>query len=398
VKTHFTRLVDLGVPVVDADAHVNEPPELWQERVPAKLRERAPKVVSTPDGDHWSFEDGTWSRPLGLSATAGLGVTQFRCEGMRYADMRPGCFEPKARLADLDADGIGAQVIYPSIALEGARLYTKDRELQLACVRAYNEWLADFCAGCDGRLAGMAIMPTTGVDDAVSELEHALGMGHHGVIVSCYPNGTLDADPDDDRFWSAVAGSGRPAAIHLGSFVRPRVSRYPDMRDLAFLGLAGASKAGAHAIEMASTLLFSGVFERVPELRVVLVEAGIGWIPTVLEQLDAMFLRYRWIGEGVERMQSMPSELFLRNVWATFITDRVGIANRYELNLSHVMWSTDYPHDTTDWPNSRVTIERQFSGLPVDEVRAMLHTNAAELYGLALASRGSKTSESASTV
>ena len=92
----FTCFRDLGVPVVDADAHVNEPPDLWQDRVAAKWRDRAPKVIDCDGGDCWSFENGDWLRPLGLNATAGLGVAQFRCEGVRYSDMRPGAFDPKA--------------------------------------------------------------------------------------------------------------------------------------------------------------------------------------------------------------------------------------------------------------------------------------------------------------
>jgi predicted TIM-barrel fold metal-dependent hydrolase len=314
--------------------------------------------------------------------------------------MRPGSYEAKARLGDLDADGIDRQVVYPSVTLEGARVCARERELQRCCVRAYNEWLAEFCEAGDGRLAGLAVIPTTGVDDALAELEVALALGHRGFLLSCFPNGSLAPEPDDERFWGAVEASGRPAAVHLGSFVAPRVSRWPDTRALSFLAVAGAAKAGAHAIELAATLLFAGVFERCPALRVVLVEAGIGWIPSALEQLDAMFLRYRWVGEAVERMQALPSELFRRNLWATFVVDRVGLEQLDRIPRGHVCWSSDYPHDTSDWPNSRATIEHQFRGLPLDAVRAMVSSNAVALYGLegVSASRGSKTSESARTV
>ena len=142
-----------------------------------------------------------------------------------------------------------------------------------------------------------------------------------------FPNGTFDPDPDDDRFWSLVAESGLPAAIHLGSFIRPRVDTFPEMRGATIMALAGMSKGGSSAIEMSCNLIFSGIFERVPALKVVLVESGIGWIPSLLEQLDDMFLRYRWATEFAGQMQALPSELFRRNVWATFITDRVGLEN-----------------------------------------------------------------------
>jgi predicted TIM-barrel fold metal-dependent hydrolase len=380
--TTFTCFRDLAVPIVDADAHVNEPPDLWQERVPDRWRDRAPMLVHDTDGDRWSFDGGKWSRPVGLNATAGLSVVQFRAQGARYADMRPGAFDPKARLDDLDLDGIHACVLYPSIALEGAKIYTEERELQLACVRAYNEWIAEFCADSDGRLNGLAIVPITGVDDAMAEVETALALGLRGFILSRFPNGSYDPDPDDDRFWSLVAESGLPAAVHLGSFIRPRVDKFPDMRGSTIMALAGMSKAGSSAIEMSCNLIFSGIFERIPDLKVLLVESGIGWIPSLLEGLDDMFLRYRWATEFVGQMQALPSELFARNIWTTFITDRVGLENLHRINVGHAMWSTDYPHDTCDWPNTRAVIEHQFRGVGLDDVRRMVHANAAELYQL----------------
>src|SRR5205823_9308586 len=117
----FHDVASIDYPILDADAHVNEPPDLWQSRVPQRLRARAPKVLRTDRGDVWSFDDGKRLRPLGLTATAGLSYLQFRPEGYRYEEIRPGSFDPKARLDDLDADGIWAQVLYPSVTLAGAR-------------------------------------------------------------------------------------------------------------------------------------------------------------------------------------------------------------------------------------------------------------------------------------
>jgi predicted TIM-barrel fold metal-dependent hydrolase len=113
-----------------------------------------------------------------------------------------------------------------------------------------------------------------------------------------------------------------------------------------------------------------------------LVEANIGWIPTMCEQLDDMFLRYRWFTGAAEQMHEMPSRIVHRNLWSTFIVDTVGIELRHRMNIGHLLWSTDYPHTASDWPNNRIIIERNFRGLPWDEVKAMLHTNAKELYGL----------------
>jgi len=129
-------------------------------------------------------------------------------------------------------------------------------------------------------------------------------------------------------------------------------------------------------------LIFSGLLDRVPALKVLLVEANIGWIPAMLEQTDDMFLRYRWFTDTVASLPTMPSRVFHRNFWATFMIDTVGMELRHRLNLDHVMWSTDYPHTGTDWPNSRVTIARLFRGVERSDVKKMLHDNCKALYRL----------------
>jgi predicted TIM-barrel fold metal-dependent hydrolase len=380
----FQQVASIDYPILDGDAHVNEPPDLWQSRVPSRLRDRAPKVLRTDDGDVWSFDDGKRLRPLGLTATAGLSYLQFKPQGYRYESIRPGSFEPKARLADLDADGIWGQVLYPSVTLSGARTYADDRELQLACVRAYNEWLAEFCAAGEGRLIGQAIIPTTGVADAVSELRWGIDHGLKGAVIAAYPNGTYhDPGPDNDPFFALAQEARVPLGVHIGSFNELGLGAGKlDQSSVGFMAGAGASKAGSQTIPVAAQLVFSGVPQRFPGVKFVLVEANIGWIPTVMEQLDDMFLRYRWFSGAVEWMKEMPSRVFHRSFAATFMVDTIGIELRHHMNIDHLMWSTDYPHTGSDWPNHRVTIERLFRGVPRDEVKKMLHGNCKALYGL----------------
>src|SRR5262249_17492881 len=161
-------------------------------------KNRAPKLLSTDDGDVWSFDDGKKLRPLGLTATAGLSYLQFKPSGLRYEHIRPGSFNTAERLKDLDADGLYAPVLYPSLTLASAPAYSDDSELQCACVRAYNEWLLEFCAPSGGRLVPQAIIPTTGIDDAVAELDWAIKHGHKGALIATFPNGTYEANADDD--------------------------------------------------------------------------------------------------------------------------------------------------------------------------------------------------------
>ncbi|MCH6563832.1 MAG: amidohydrolase family protein [Myxococcales bacterium] len=380
----FYDASSIDYPIVDADSHVNEPPELWQDRVPAKFKTRAPKVLSTERGEFWSFEDGKELWPVGLTAVAGLSYLEYKPFGMTYAKMRPGSFDTKERLRDMDADGIYAQILYPSVTLKGASVYSGERELQLCCVRSYNEWLAEFCEGSGGRLIGQGIIPTTGLDDAVAELDWSLKTGHRGIVISSFPNGSLDPQPEDERFWGLAQEASVPVAVHIGSFLPAGMGRRKeiDWKSLRFLGMAAWTKAGGQTLGVVCDLIFAGIYDRFPQLKIVLVEANIGWIPTLLEQADDMYRRYRWYSGAVDKMKLMPSEIFMRHFWATFMLDSVGVEMRHRMNLRHIMWSTDYPHSGSDWPDSRVTLERVFRGVPRSEVKLMIHTNCKQLYGL----------------
>ena len=381
----FYDFASIDYPILDADAHVNEPPDLWQSRVPEKWKARAPRVQHTEHGDMWNFDDGARIRPVGLTATAGKSYIDFAPVGGRYETMRPGSFETAARLQDMDIDGIHTQVLYPSVTLSGAAMYASEPELQKVCVRAYNEWLAEFAEGSDGRLVPIAILPTSGVKDSLAELEWAVANGHKGAVISSFPNGSLDSADEDAPFWEAAQDLDVPISVHIGSFI-PNVvdpnAKAVSFTDLAFLGKAGAAKAGGHTLPVVSDLLFADIFEKYPKLRCVLVESNIGWIPTLLEQTDDMFMRYRFFTQADSKMKLLPSQIFRRNFWATFMIDSVGLELRHRMNLDQIMYSTDYPHTGCDWPNTRLVIEKLFRGIPKTEVKKMLHDNCKALYRL----------------
>lgn len=379
----FQDFRSIDYPVIDSDAHVQEPPDLWQKSVPARFKARAPRVEQTEHGDFWVFEDGKQRQPVAFTVSAGLSYLDYKPVGLSYETIRPGMWQPGPRLHDMEIDGIYAQVLYPSVTLLGAKTYSEDRDLQRFCVRAYNEWLTDFCSGSDGRLVPQCIIPTTGLKDAVEELEWALDKGHRGAVISRMPSGEFDYSPEDDAFFGLANEAKVPVVVHIGSFLRAQgQAPRKGFHELAFLGAAGAIKAGSHTLPVASDLLFTGFYDKFRDIRIVLVEANIGWIPTLLEQTDDMFLRFRFFTKAHERMSALPSEVFHRHFWATFMVDTVGIELRHRLNIDHIMWSTDYPHTGSDWPNSRRTVEKVFRGVPRAEVKKMLHDNVKELYHL----------------
>ena len=196
--------------IVDSDCHVTEPPHVWQSRVPQKLKERAPKVVKLPNGgDAWSYEDGKHVRPLWITnSTAGVMSTDINPDVvLTYETIRPSHYDSKARVQDMDLDGIHAEVVYPL----GPGAYGDDRELILACTRAYNDWMVEeFSGPSDNRLFVIATVPTTGIEDALAEVERSMKKGHTGVNLSRWPNGSQMPSPEDDRFWAMAEDMNLP--------------------------------------------------------------------------------------------------------------------------------------------------------------------------------------------
>jgi predicted TIM-barrel fold metal-dependent hydrolase len=362
---------------IDADSHVNEPADVWQPRVPAHLRERAPVMRELEDGRvSWSFEGGARTHVVN-TACAGVDETAYTATGVRWDQVRPGSYDPKARLADMELDMIQAQVLYPSLAPH-PQFFGDDPELQVACTRAYNDWAYEFASYDPARLVPMPMAPATGVDDMLAEWRRIAARGDRGYLISGYPSGGQVPTEDDDRFWSEVQEWDYAVHIHFG-FTSGVALSAPS--GVGYLTSAALIDMGIGMYRPLADLVYAGVFERFPKLRVVAVEAGIGWVPYFLHHLDDNFLRRRFRA-GV-RLSDMPSEYFTRAVWATFIEDPPGVRLRHEIGLDKIMWSTDYPHTNSNWPNSQRIVAYEFRDVPEAERRMIVRDNAAALYHLA---------------
>ena len=199
----------------------------YMDRVPNRGNNNDSLYFTDQDRGTGGLSFALWNRPVAqlLIDNARAFLAEYHVDGFRYDEIRPGSFDTKARLADLDADGVYAQMLYPSVTLAGARTYADDRELQMACVRAYNEWLVEFCAGSNGRLIGQTIIPTTGVEDAVAELRWGLDHGMKGALIAAYPDGTYASPgPANDAFWDLAQESGTPL---VNSLARALISSRP---------------------------------------------------------------------------------------------------------------------------------------------------------------------------
>ncbi|MGH9188402.1 MAG: amidohydrolase family protein, partial [Acidimicrobiales bacterium] len=335
--------------IVSADAHVLEPPHIWERWLPAKYKDEAPRLVNDADGgDAWLFPGSTDPDPIGLVSTPGMAWDQFRWTGVTYDDARTGCYDGKARLADMDLDGVDAEILFPPQRTIGHFLGGDDDEFVRAGVDAYNAFLwEEFCEPDRQRLVGMAQIPSTGIDDAVTTLRKARERGFKGVVISSWPAGGDAIADDDDPFWAAAAETATPVCIHIN--LTSREARQRARQAAAKAGgrtelygqrgqTAKKSKANARAVAGLGSvfatvpatigqLIFTGTFERFPDLHVAMIETGVGWLPHLLEQIDDRYWRNRSWGEIP--LTQPPSFYWRRNMSATFIVDRPGIALRH---------------------------------------------------------------------
>lgn len=391
--------------IVDADCHILEPPDIWQNWLPEKFADKAPQLVKDADGgDAWQFAGAPTPDPIGLVSTPGKAFDDFRWTGVTYDDARPGCYDGAQRLADMDIDGVQAELLFPPQRTIGHFLGDDDDDFVRAGVEAYNSFLwEEFCAPDRDRLVGVAQIPSTGVDDAVDALRKAKARGFKAVVISCWPTGDDSLDSDSDPFWAAAQDEEMPVCVHINIISRAQrqKSRASAAKRLAYRdekaegkGRGGAAKHDATKAKavgglgsvftmtagVIGNLIFTGVFDRFPNLHLSMIECGVGWIPHYLEQLDDRYWRNR--GWGEIDLREAPSTYWRRNMSATFIQDRTGIALRHEAGVHTMMWSSDYPHHGNDWPYSRKTIGEQMVNVAQHERALMVGGNAARIFGL----------------
>jgi len=356
--------------LISADSHVNEPPGLWAERVPARFRDRAPRIERFDEGDAWVLEGVDDPINFGMNACAGLEPSEQR-GWARFEDLRRGGHDPAARLEEMDRDGVDAEVLYPTPRLAQAINANRDDEFHLACVQAYNDWIADYVSYAPDRFGGLAWLPNCGVEHAVAEIDRVVSRpGMRGVLIGAYPNGTLHPTPDDDKVWARVVDAGVPVSIHVS------LSRtMPAAHRAKLPGYGRFYDAPNRLID----LVFSGVFDRFPELEFMIAEVDCGWVPYVKEQIDNNFHRLDPVSEF--GLAAAPSEYIERHFHFGYMTDTFGIHNRHAIGVDRILWSSDYPHVSADWPLSWRTIQASFSGVPRAERELILAGNARRLYG-----------------
>jgi len=373
-------------PIIDSDTHINEPPDLWVSRVASRFRDRAPRVIDGSwGGKAWSTDIGRTMAINMLVNTAGVSPTNWQLiPNDGYASMRPGGWDPKARIADMDIDMVDVHVLFPSYAF--LITASKDRDLHLALIRAYNDWISEFTTHSPDRLIAQALVPTTGVDDAIEEAKRVRRLaGVQCLVLETWPNGGKIAKHDeDDRFWSALEDLDLPVCAHVGFNIGGEAMDHMDdpevMRALATLPFIAQEKLAVDGMPILSQIILGGVLDRHPRLRFGLIEVGVGWVPFFREQCDDNYLRHRfWTNT---HLSMPPSEYWTRQCWATFQVDPYGIENRHRIGIDTILWSSDYPHAGADWPYARERISTQLRLCDDAERRKILYENACRFYGI----------------
>ena len=394
--------------VVDADGHVMEADDLWVERMDhGRWGDWIPRKTVEDEIYETTYVGGTirsGGRALRDEMAAKVGKTPREMYELLQSIRVPGGYDPDARIADMDRDGIDAAVLYPSIALFFGPVdpipALRDVDFVTDCQRAYNEWVAEYCAGYPDRLFGIATVPLQDPERAVAEADRAVTqLGLKGVTVR--PSAYIDELPLNhsvyDRFWAACQDLDVPVAFHPGVHVdTPGACRkfglVAESENIMvsntavneLYGGSGLGQAVGNTVDMIVTLarmLMGGVCERFPRLRLLFLEAGGGWIPTQLERMDeqvkAFPLEKRWLS-------LLPSEYFRRQCYAGFEAEEWNLAACAEwLGVDRVLWASDYPHPEFH-PDVVKDVRAGVAHLPDGDQRRILGQNAIDAYRLPL--------------
>ena len=393
--------------VVSADDHVVEPPNLWTDRLPSKYRDVGPRVVRQrvappqlglaqhahevgPDedgqwADVWFYEDQRHP-VLMLGAAAGFSHDDIEFRTVTYDEMRPGCYEHQARLADMDQAGIEASVCFPNLApvrfAGQGFLEATDKDLALLCVQAYNDFILDeWCAGAADRLIPCGIVPLWDPVLAAAEVERTAARGMKAMCFSEAPAHLGLPSLHDGKwepFFATCAATGTVIAIHIGSSSRIPLPS-PDAPP-AEANMLLTNNAATAMVDW----LCSGLFVRHPDLKVMLGECQIGWIPYYLGRLDEIWeVHTGWAGIR-QTLPLPPSHYFRSNMYATFFSDPFGLRNLDAIGADNVLFETDYPHSDSTWPDCRAVAEAQTTAAGLDAATAekVVRGNARRLFGL----------------
>jgi predicted TIM-barrel fold metal-dependent hydrolase len=369
--------------IFSVDDHIIEPANVWTSRVAAKYRDVAPHVVDEGGREYWCYEDQR-ILTMGLNAVAGKRREDWGMEPTRFAEMLPGCYEPKERARDYLSQGVLASVHFPTLPRFGGMLFAgfADKQLAYECVKAWNDFILDeWCpAGPEGLFVPMVI--TTVWDPVLGEQEIRRCVEKGAKALCFVENPVPDGLPSFhdashwEPIWAVCEEADLPVCMHIGS------SGYIPMIDAAAPFTSMISAGSVAGMLATINMLLTGVCDRHPEIKMVWSEAGIGWIPAVLERCDRQIDRHQYWGG---KPDLKPSEIFQRNMWACMVEEPLGLKLWEMIGEDKILAETDYPHADTPFPHTQKAYQEVFDGIPERVVDKVSHQNAERLFNWKMA-------------
>ncbi|HVC67755.1 MAG TPA: amidohydrolase family protein [Acidimicrobiales bacterium] len=391
--------------IISVDDHVVEPSHVWTRWLPAEFADRAPRVERRgigpmrhtgggnydvtwdddgPQADCWFFEDLVYVHKRHVAAV-GFDRDDMTMSPITYDEMRPGCYEPGARLQDMDVNHVEASLCFPTFPRFCGQTFheaTSDRALGLACVRAYNDWMVEeWCGGSSGRLVPLCLIPLWDADLAATEVRRNAARGVRAVAFSEIPPhlGLPSIHSGHwDPFFDACADTGTVVCMHIGSS-----SKMPATSADAPVAVAATLSFG-NAMASLADFLFSGVLVRFPDLRLAYSEGQIGWLPYILERADDVWREHRAWGGVRDTILEPPSMYYYRQVFGCFFRDRHGLESLDRVGVDNITFETDYPHTDSTWPDTLRVAEEMMAGLTDEEAYKIVRGNAIRMLDLDL--------------
>jgi predicted TIM-barrel fold metal-dependent hydrolase len=368
--------------LVSIDDHMIEPPDMYKNHVPAKWLDQAPKVVRNERGvDEWVYQGQATSTPFGMAATVGWPREQWGFNPGAYSELRPGCFDVRQRVRDMDVNGVLASMCFPTMAGFNARTFNEaiDKEASLVMLQAYNDWAIDeWCAAYPGRFIPLGLVPMWDVDLAAEEVHRLAKKGCRSISFLETPH--VQGFPSFlsgywDPMLKALVDENMVLSLHIGAgfdvIKRPQEAPVDHLMVLA---------CQISAIT-AQDLLFGPTLRRFPDLKVALSEGGIGWIPFYLDRIDRHFTNQAWLDNDFGG--KLPSEVFREHFLACYITDPSGLELRHRIGTDIIAWECDYPHTDTTWPESPEFAWKEFQQAGVTdatEIHKITWENACKFF------------------
>jgi predicted TIM-barrel fold metal-dependent hydrolase len=361
--------------IISADSHVTIPKEKILEHLPTRLHE----PLEQAERAYMERQLKAKPQKAKQAAPAPASVPNMGAGAPWAAAGRPGGHDPVERIADMDIDGVEAEILY--VGAGGAAYYDLGED-HVEAFRAANSAAIEWASLDPKRLMPVYILPIADMKVAVKEVERLVADHAKAVQLPLIPREQGAPpywDESYDPLWEALSDAGIPISQHVGAnaYLGDIMAEDPT----PFKGIT-QSLPPIMMSECVADWTVSGVLERWPNLRVVLVEAGIGWIPYFLERLDTMVDNHGWNTFPGKVITEKPSFYWKRNMAATFEQDLIGVRNRYDIGIENLMWATDYPHPDSTWPRSQEVLQEHFAGLPPEEIEMIASGNVTRIYNL----------------